>query len=388
MAGYIVHDPEGEEGGQKAGDRRRLGWKLPLAAGLVLVAAALAGFVALLGPNLVSASSIADSASVVQEQPALTEARIQAALGDLVWQGEDVGLDPSSTAVTIQNDGSILVSVVDDGAAQDVVPLAAKRLLALAQWIEDQTGADAPAVSWSVSTTAGVQVFEGTLDAGAAPATDAQSTEELLSSLSSYTLSDAAWQDLGLADVPEQGGSDSSNAEGSASVQSGNGAQGNGGEEGKGSSGGSNAGPSSSESSSSAGATGGAGSGSTGTSSQTGSGTSGNGASTSPSAAAEPSQITVSVSVDASLGGGSSTSVTVTVPQGSSVLDALEAAGYSVSTQNTQYGIYITGIGGVEASSRDRRGWVYAVNGVEPSCSAANYVLSSGDTIAWAYVSY
>lgn len=76
------------------------------------------------------------------------------------------------------------------------------------------------------------------------------------------------------------------------------------------------------------------------------------------------------------------------MPLGSSVLDALEAAGYSVSTQNTQYGIYITGIGGVEASSRDRRGWVYAVNGVEPSCSAANYVLSSGDTIVWTYVSY
>ena len=182
------------------------------------MAAALAGFVALLGPNLVSASSIADSASVVQEQPALTEARIQAALGDLVWQGEDVGLDPSSTAVTIQDDGSILVSVVDDGAAQDVVPLAAKRLLALAQWIEDQTGADAPAVSWSVSTTAGVQVFEGTLDAGASPSPEARSTKELLSALSSYKLSDATWQDLGLADVPESGGGDSADAAGDAAA--------------------------------------------------------------------------------------------------------------------------------------------------------------------------
>ena len=101
-----------------------------------------------------------------------------------------------------------------------------------------------------------------------------------------------------------------------------------------------------------------------------------------------PSSITVTVSVDSSLGGGSSTSATVSLPSGSSVLDALEAAGYSVITQNTQYGIYIVGIGGVEASSRDRKGWVYAVNGVEPSYSAANYELSSGDSIAWTYVSY
>lgn len=386
MAGYIVHDTDNQEPEGGGSTRRRPGWKLPLICGIVLVAFS----VALLALSFDMPQGLGSSAegaeSAVEDAPALTEARIQAALQDLSWQGEDIGLDPSAATVTLE-DGKVSVVVTDDGAAADAVPLAAKRLLALAQWLEDETVSDDFAVSWSVNTSAGAQVFDGTLDAGAAPATDAQSTEELLSSLSSYTLSDAAWQDLGLADVPEQGGSDSSNAEGSASGQSGNGAQGNGGEEGKGSSGGSNAGPSS-KSSSSAGAAGGAGSGSTGTSSQTGSGTSGNGASTSPSAAAEPSQITVSVSVDASLGGGSSTSVTVTVPQGSSVLDALEAAGYGVSTQNTQYGIYITGIGGVEASSRDRRGWVYAVNGVEPNYSAANYALSSGDSIAWAYVSY
>ena len=387
MAGYIVHDTDNQKPEGGGSTRRRPGWKQPLVCGIVLVAfsVVLLAFAFDMPQGL--GSSVEGAESTVEDAPALTEARIQAALQDLSWQGEDIGLDPSAATVTLE-DGKVSVVVTDDGAAADAVPLAAKCLLALAQWLEDETGSDGFAVSWSVNTSAGAQVFDGTLDAGAAPATDAQSTEDLLSSLSSYTLSDAAWQDLGLADVPEQGGSDSSNAEGSASGQPGNGAQGNGGDEGKGSSGSSNAGSSSSESSSSAGAAGGAGSGSTGTSSQAGSGTSGNGASTSPSAAAEPSQITVSVSVDASLGGGSSTSVTVTVPQGSSVLDALEAAGYGVSTQNTQHGIYITGIGGVEASSRDRRGWVYAVNGVEPSYSAANYALSSGDSIAWAYVSY
>lgn len=387
MAGYIVHDTDNQKPEGGGSTRRRPGWKQPLICGIVLVAfsVVLLAFAFDMPQGL--GSSVEGAESAVEDAPALTEARIQAALQDLSWQGEDIGLDSSAATVTLE-DGKVSVVVTDDGAAADAVPLAAKRLLALAQWLEDETGSDDFAVSWSVNTSAGAQVFDGTLDAGAAPATDAQSTEDLLSSLSSYTLSDAAWQDLGLADVPEQGGSDSSNAEGSASGQPGNGAQGNGGDEGKGSSGSSNAGSSSSESSSSAGAAGGAGSGSTGTSSQAGSGTSGNGASTSPSAPAEPSQITVSVSVDASLGGGSSTSVTVTVPQGSSVLDALEAAGYGVSTQNTQHGIYITGIGGVEASSRDRRGWVYAVNGVEPSYSAANYALSSGDSIAWDYVSY
>lgn len=387
MAGYIVHNTDNQKPEGGGSTRRHPGWKLPLICGIVLAAVSMALLAFAFDMPQGLGSSVEGAESAVEDAPALTEARIQAALQDLSWQGEDIGLDPSAATVTLEN-GKVSVVVTDDGAAADAVPLAAKRLLALAQWLEDETGSDDFAVSWSVNTSAGAQVFDGTLNAGAAPATDAQSTEDLLSSLSSYTLSDAAWQDLGLADVPEQGGSDSSNAEGSASGQPGNGAQGNGGDEGKGSSGSSNAGPSSSESFSSAGAAGGAGSGSTGTSSQAGSGTSGNGASTSPSAAAEPSQITVSVSVDASLGGGSSTSVTVTVPQGSSVLDALEAAGYGVSTQNTQHGIYITGIGGVEASSRDRRGWVYAVNGVEPSYSAANYVLSSGDSIAWAYVSY
>lgn len=387
MAGYIVHDTDNQKPEGGGSTRRRPGWKQPLICGIVLVAFSVALIALAFDMPQGLGSSVEGAESAVEDAPALTEARIQAALQDLSWQGEDIGLDPSAATVTLE-DGKVSVVVTDDGAAADAVPLAAKCLLALAQWLEDETGSDGFAVSWSVNTSAGAQVFDGTLDAGAAPATDAQSTEDLLSSLSSYTLSDAAWQDLGLADVPEQGGSDSPNADGSASGQPGNGAQGNGGDEGKGSSGSSNAGSSSSESSSSAGAAGGAGSGSTGTSSQAGSGTSGNGASTSPSAAAEPSQITVSVSVDASLGGGSSTSVTVTVPQGSSVLDALEAAGYGVSTQNTQHGIYITGIGGVEASSRDRRGWVYAVNGVEPSYSAANYALSSGDSIAWAYVSY
>lgn len=387
MAGYIVHSTDNQKPEGGGSTRRRPGWKLPLICGIVLAAVSVALLAFAFDMPQGLGSSVEGAESAVEDAPALTEARIQAALQDLSWQGEDIGLDPSAATVTLE-DGKVSVVVTDDGAAADAVPLAAKRLLALAQWLEDETASDDFAVSWSVNTSAGAQVFDGTLDAGAAPATDAQSTEDLLSSLSSYTLSDAAWQDLGLADVPEQGGSDSSNAEGSASGQPGNGVQGNGGDEGKGSSGSSNAGPSSSESSSSAGAEGGAGSGSTGTSSQAGSGTSGNGASTSTSAAAEPSQITVSVSVDASLGGGSSTSVTVTVPQGSSVLDALEAAGYGVSTQNTQHGIYITGIGGVEASSRDRRGWVYAVNGVEPSYSAANYALSSGDSIAWAYVSY
>ena len=387
MAGYIVHDTDNQKPEGGGSTRRRPGWKQPLVCGIVLVAFSVVLLAFAFDMPRGLGSSVEGAESTVEDAPALTEARIQAALQDLSWQGEDIGLDPSAATVTLE-DGKVSVVVTDDGAAADAVPLAAKCLLALAQWFEDETGSDGFAVSWSVNTSAGAQVFDGTLDAGAAPATDAQSTEDLLSSLSSYTLSDAAWQDLGLADVPEQGGSDSSNAEGSASGQPGNGAQGNGGDEGKGSSGSSNAGSSSSESSSSAGAAGGAGSGSTGTSSQAGSGMSGNGASTSPSAPAEPSQIIVSVSVDASLGGGSSTSVTVTVPQGSSVLDALEAAGYGVSTQNTQHGIYITGIGGVEASSRDRRGWVYAVNGVEPSYSAANYALSSGDSIAWAYVSY
>lgn len=236
MAEYIVHDTDNQKPEGGGSTRRRPGWKLPLICGIVLVAFSVALFALAFDMPQGLSSSVEGAESAVEDAPALTEARIQAALQDLSWQGEGIGLDPSAATVTLE-DGKVSVVVTDDGAAADAVPLAAKRLLALAQWLEDETGSDDFAVSWSVNTSAGAQVFDGTLDAGAAPATDAQSTEELLSSLSSCTLPDAASQDLGLADVPEQGGSDSSNAEGSASGQSGNGAQGNGGEEGKGSSG-------------------------------------------------------------------------------------------------------------------------------------------------------
>ncbi|MGN0071238.1 MAG: DUF4430 domain-containing protein [Atopobiaceae bacterium] len=385
MAGYIVHDPDSRKPEQEHAGKRRPSWKLPLAAGIVLVVAAVLGLVAAFGlPQ--GSSTVEEGTSTVQEQPALTEARIEAALKDLAWKGADIGLDPASVTVTIQDDGSVSVAARDDGKAADAVPLAAKRLLALASWIQDEMGADAPAITWSVSTTEGVQVFEGSLDAGKAPAADAGSTEELLSALSSYQLSDAAWQDLGLADVPESGGRDSQQAgESAASSDSGTSQSGNAGEDGSAGSG-----------SSASAASGGSSSSGSGGAAQDSSGTS-QGGSAAPASqpgsgngsdAGTPSSITVSVSVDSSLGGGSSTSATVSLPSGSSVLDALQAAGYSVDTQNTQYGIYIVGIGGVEASSRDRKGWVYAVNGVEPSYSAANYALSSGDSIAWTYVSY
>lgn len=389
MAGYIVHDTDSKNPEQEGAGKRCSSWKLPLAAGIALVVAAVLGLVVAFGlPQ--GSSTVEEGTSTVQEQPALTEARIEAALKGLTWQGTDIGLDSASVTVTIQDDGSVSVAAMDDGKAADAVPLAAKRLLALASWIQDETGADVPAITWSVSTTGGVQVFEGSLDAGTAPATDAGSTEELLLALSSYQLSDAAWQDLGLADVPESGGSDSQQAgESAASSDSGASQSGNAGENGSAGSGGSAS--AASEGSSSSGSTGAA-QGSSGTS-QVGAAAaqtipSGSGSASDAGTPSTPSSITVSVSVDSSLGGGSSTSATVSLPSGSSVLDALQAAGYSVDTQNTQYGIYIAGIGGVEASSRDRRGWVYAVNGVEPSYSAANYVLSSGDAIVWTYVSY
>ena len=391
MAGYIVHDIDSKkaEGGESA--KRRPTWKLPLIAGLVLVALSVAGFICAFGLPQGTSSSVEDTGSTIQEGPALTEARIEAALEGLSWQGEDIGLDPSSVTVTIADDGTLSLAQTDDGAAADAVPLAAKRLLALAQWIQDETGADAPAISWTLTASDGTQVFEGSLDAGAASATDAQSTEELLSALSSYQLSDAAWQDLGLADVPESGGSDSQQADESAAASSDGGASQSSNAGGNGNAGSGSSASAASGGSSSSGSTGAA-QGSSGTS-QGGAAAapvspSGSGNGSDAGTPSIPSSITVTVSVDSSLGGGSSTSATVSLPSGSSVLDALEAAGYSVITQNTQYGIYIVGIGGVEASSRDRKGWVYAVNGVEPSYSAANYELSSGDSIAWTYVSY
>lgn len=94
---------------------------------------------------------------------------------------------------------------------------------------------------------------------------------------------------------------------------------------------------------------------------------------------------TVSVSSD-SVGGPVSTFQNVTLDQGASVYDALCATGISVDARSTQYGMYVSAIGGLaEKQHGSGSGWIYTVNGSSPSQSCDSYVLSDGDAVSWAY---
>ena len=104
-------------------------------------------------------------------------------------------------------------------------------------------------------------------------------------------------------------------------------------------------------------------------------------ASPAPAQPAQSSEISVSISA----GGASSQ---LTLKRGATVYDALLALGVSVNAENSQYGIYVTSINGIAEDKVKRGGWVYYVNGSEPSMACDRCALSDGDTITWQYVYY
>ena len=112
----------------------------------------------------------------------------------------------------------------------------------------------------------------------------------------------------------------------------------------------------------------------------------GSGSGSSSSAQADAS-ITVSVTVDDSAVGAGSSSASVSIPAGATVYDALCATGVSINAGNTQFGLYVSSIGGLaEKEYGGKSGWTYYVNGVMPMTSCANYKLAGDEKIVWRYV--
>jgi hypothetical protein len=119
--------------------------------------------------------------------------------------------------------------------------------------------------------------------------------------------------------------------------------------------------------------------------SQAGSGSGSSSGSSSPAQA--DASITVSVTVDGSAVGAGSSSASVSIPAGATVYDALCATGVSINASNTQFGLYVSSIGGLaEKEHGGKSGWTYYVNGVMPMTSCANYKLAGGEKIVWRYV--
>lgn len=107
----------------------------------------------------------------------------------------------------------------------------------------------------------------------------------------------------------------------------------------------------------------------------------------SSSSAQSDANITVSVTVDGSAVGAGSSSASVSIPAGATVYDALRATGVSINAGNTQFGLYVSSIGGLaEKEHGGTSGWTYYVDGVMPMTSCANYKLAGGESIVWRYV--
>lgn len=106
--------------------------------------------------------------------------------------------------------------------------------------------------------------------------------------------------------------------------------------------------------------------------------------------AADPAPATVSVSVSVSssvVGNPVSGGASPTFNQGATAYDALVACGLSVNATSSNYGVYVSAIGGLaEKEHGGKSGWVYSVNGADPGISCSAYVLKDGDAVEWFYV--
>lgn len=100
------------------------------------------------------------------------------------------------------------------------------------------------------------------------------------------------------------------------------------------------------------------------------------------------STVTISVSVSSGAADGRvSGSAHPTFKKGATAYDALCATGLSVSTKSSQYGLYVSAIGGLaEFEYGGKSGWMYSVNGSAPNVSCGKYVLKDGDSVSWYYV--
>lgn len=106
-----------------------------------------------------------------------------------------------------------------------------------------------------------------------------------------------------------------------------------------------------------------------------------------PAPSAPASSISVSVSVSStSVGNPVSGTATVVLARGATVYDALQASGFDVTARSSQYGMYVSAIGGLaEKQHGGASGWLYAVNGSTPAASCSGFELSDGDAVSWFY---
>lgn len=107
-----------------------------------------------------------------------------------------------------------------------------------------------------------------------------------------------------------------------------------------------------------------------------------------PAQEQQASTIAVTVKIDSSaVESPVAYDATVEVAEGATVLDALEATGVDFSASASQYGNYVSNIGGLaEREHGSASGWMFTINGDFAEEAADACVLSEGDVVVWEYV--
>lgn len=101
--------------------------------------------------------------------------------------------------------------------------------------------------------------------------------------------------------------------------------------------------------------------------------------------AAEDIVVPVSITMPERAGAEPKT-IEVTVPDGATVLQATEAAGWDVQVEDSDYGKFVTSINGIaNGSEGEASGWVYTVNDetVMEACDVRQ--LAAGDSVQWSF---
>lgn len=310
------------------------------------------GFAGFLGSDLFQ---------TVAEEPAEDDAALTATVtvddvqGALAELPGDLAISPDATGITCVVDGDgIWVEYPEATDASAVIDRAARRAAGLAQWAAQADHAISR-VTWIAEDADQTALFALTLDPAAvvSDAADA-SAADILAAATGYRIAGDAYASLDAPAFEQEAGAAPSLPDGSevpielaqTATDGDDGAQGG---------------------TSSAGSSQG---GSAGTASGT-----------------TADLITVSVTVDGSAAGAGASSATVSLAAGSSVYDALVKTGISISASGSPYGMYVSAIGGLaERQHGPMSGWIFSVNGVEPSVACSAYTLSAGDSIVWTYV--
>ena len=101
--------------------------------------------------------------------------------------------------------------------------------------------------------------------------------------------------------------------------------------------------------------------------------------------AAEDIVVPVSITMPESAGAEPKT-IEVTVADGSTVLQATEAAGWDVQVENSDYVKFVTSINGIaNGSEGDASGWVYTVNDEQVMEACDVRQLTAGDSVQWSF---